>query len=76
VEQPDPGGILIVLENMRTADASRGGAYNEQRCTPREIDGLLGRFAPIRYFMSNAKRELPLWKVRNKTVFRVIQKPA
>jgi SAM-dependent methyltransferase len=70
-----PGGILLVLENMRAADEVRGGKYNEQRCTPDEIDSLLGRFAPIRYFASNSRRELTFRQVGNQTVFRVIRKP-
>lgn len=70
-----PGGILIVLENMRSSTAAANDRYNSQRCTPSEIDSLLRGFAPIRYFMSSAKRELPFRQVGNDTVFRVIQKP-
>jgi phospholipid N-methyltransferase len=71
-----PGGLLMALENMQCSDLAAGGRYNAQRCTPHEIDTLLGRLAPIRYFMSTAKRELCFNEVRNQTVFRVIQKPA
>ncbi|HSC17656.1 MAG TPA: class I SAM-dependent methyltransferase [Rhizomicrobium sp.] len=71
-----PGGILMVLENMRAAEDTDGGKYNAQRCTPAEIDALLGRFAPIRYFMSTAKRELRFKQVGDQPVFRIIQKPA
>jgi phospholipid N-methyltransferase len=68
------GGILMVLENMRRPDPADGERYNEQCYSPAEIDALLGRFAPIRYFMSTAKQELPHRSVVDHTVFRVIQK--
>lgn len=71
-----PGGILLVLENMYKSRRADGEPYNDQRCTPREVDSLLGRFAPIRYFSSTAKRELSFRSVGDQTVFRVIQKPA
>lgn len=71
-----PGGILMVLENMRAPEDATAGKFNAQRCTPAEIDALLGRLAPVRYFMSTAKRELRFKQVGDQPVFRVIQKPA
>lgn len=67
-----PGGILTVLENMH---AGRGERNDENRFTPPEIDALLGRFGPIRYFAADAKEELRYAKVGNLSVFRVVQKP-
>ncbi|HEX4295019.1 MAG TPA: hypothetical protein VHZ29_12865 [Rhizomicrobium sp.] len=71
-----PGGILAVLENMRDEDPVRGGSFNATRFTPHEIDDFLGRFAPIRYFRSDAMTELRSEDVGNKGVFRVLQKPS
>ena len=65
----------MVLENMRAPEDAAGGKFNAQRCTPAEIDALLGRYAPIRYFMSSAKRELQFRQVGDQPVFRVIQRP-
>lgn len=69
-----PGGILAVLENMRTPGPS-DYRYNAQRLIPTEIDALLGRFGPIRYFENDAMREMRFAKVGNRTVFRVLRKP-
>lgn len=71
-----PGGILAVLENMRDADPVRGGAYNSTRFSPPEIDAFLGRMGGLRYFLSDAAKELPFAEVGNRTVFRVVQKPS
>ncbi len=69
------GGILAVLENMRDEDPVRGGSFNATRFTPHEIDDLLGRLAPIRYFGSDAMKELRAEDVGNRSVFRVLRKP-
>lgn len=69
-----PGGVLAVLENMRTPGAS-DYRYNAQRFIPSEIDAMLGRFGPIRYFENDAMREVRPADVGNRTVFRVIRKP-
>jgi SAM-dependent methyltransferase len=70
-----PGGILAVLENMRDSDPVRGGKFNATRFTPPEIDAMLGRFGPIRYFKSTAMEEAAPADVGMRAVFRVVQKP-
>jgi hypothetical protein len=70
-----PGGILAVLENMRKPPSPSNDRYNAQRFIPSEIDALLGRFGPIRYFENDAMREVRPADVGNRTVFRVLQKP-
>jgi hypothetical protein len=68
-----PGGILAVLENMRTGGGAR---FDEQRYAPDEIDATLGRFGPIRYFAGDAMKELQQGEVGEQSVFRVVRKPA
>ncbi len=70
-----PGGILAVLENMRDPDPVKGGAFNAMRYTPPEIDALLGRFGPLRYFKSDAMEEMAAPDVGIRAVFRVVRKP-
>ncbi len=36
---------------------------------------MLGRFGAVRYFPSDALKELSFGEVENKPVFRVVQKP-
>ncbi len=70
-----PGGILAVLENMRKPESEGHDRYNVQRYTPTEINALLGRFAPMRFFENDAMQEIRPENVGNKSVFRVLQKP-
>jgi hypothetical protein len=68
-----PGGVLVVLENMRR-EAAKGDRNNEERYTPDEIDAVLGRFGPIHYFQNDAMAELTRAEAGDRTVFRVIRK--
>lgn len=66
-----PGGILVVLENMKKGAGDR---RDNERLTPPQIDALLGRFGPLRYFRADAKAEVTRDEAGQDTVFRVVRK--
>jgi len=68
-----PGGMLVVHENMRDERYVQDLQF---MFTGEEIDGHLGRYGTIRYFMSTATTEKAQAEVGDLTVFRVVQKPS
>lgn len=66
-----PGGLLIIHENIRRPSFNQSDVmfYVD------EIDDLMGRYGPIRYFMSTAAVELTREQAGDKSVFRVVKKP-
>jgi hypothetical protein len=61
---------------MQKDDPGHSIRFNETRCTPDMLDAMMSRHAePIRYFHSQALKEMNLKDVGNETVFRVIRKP-
>ncbi len=67
-----PGGLLIVHENIKNPTFTRDF---DVMFAADELDRLLGRLAPVRFFHSNACTELKPEQVADKTVFRVLTKP-
>lgn len=67
-----PGGLLIIHENIRRSDFNQA----DLMFSADELDTLMGRYAPIRYFMSTAAVELTREQAGDKSVFRVVKKPA
>lgn len=72
----DPGGLLIVHENIKDPAFKRDF---EIMFTVDQIDGLLGRYAspgsPIRRWLSTATMEVSAEEAAAKSVFRVVRKP-
>ena len=66
-----PGGLLIVHENIRRPSFNQA----ELMFSIDEIDALMGRYGPVRYFMSTAAVELTRERAGDKSVFRVVKKP-
>jgi SAM-dependent methyltransferase len=71
-EALESGGILVVHENIKNASFK---ADYEKMFVVEEIDSLLGRFGPIRRYLSTAVREVTKEQAAEKAVFRVVQKP-
>ena len=70
-EQLVPGGILVVHENLKNPAYK---ADYDKMFTREEIDRLLGRFGPIRRFMSTTMREVDEELAGERSVFRVLTK--
>jgi SAM-dependent methyltransferase len=68
-----PGGILVVLENIR---APRYVRDRDLMFEAAELDRLLGAFGPIRYVSAIDARSLARPEVGDRTVFRVVEKAA
>lgn len=64
-----PGGILIVYENLKDTTSDGG----DGRLTAEELDGMMGCYAPVRYF--TPLRERTREDVGSTAVFRAIRKP-
>jgi predicted O-methyltransferase YrrM len=66
-----PGGLLIIHENIRRPSFNQADLmfYVD------EIDALMERYGPVRYFMSTAAVELTREQAGDKSVFRVVKKP-
>ena len=65
------GGILVIHENIKHPSYK---ADFERMFTRDEIDELLGRFGPIRRFMSTTIQECTRDEAEEKSVFRVVTK--
>jgi len=67
----EPGGILVVHENIKRASFSRDYAC---MFTVEELDGLLGQFGIVDRYLSTATMSVTRKQAAQKTVFRVVQK--
>jgi hypothetical protein len=70
-EAVEPGGLLVVHENIKAPSYSRD---YDVMFEPEELDGFLGRYGTIRYFSSTRAIELRPETVRRATVFRAVVK--
>jgi 2-polyprenyl-3-methyl-5-hydroxy-6-metoxy-1,4-benzoquinol methylase len=69
----NPGGVLIVQENLRSPQYVRDMKYQFDSI---ELDQLMGEFGEIRRYLSNARKEISKDAAEEKTIYRVIQKTA
>ncbi|UCD74895.1 MAG: hypothetical protein JSV91_14050 [Phycisphaerales bacterium] len=72
-EALNPGGILVVHENIKT-DSHKGTRDYDMMFTPEEIDRLMGRFGPVDYYAGTAATRMKPEQVGARTIFRVVQK--
>jgi hypothetical protein len=68
------GGVLAIQENMKVADEKKGGHYNHLRFEPDELDALMSRYGPVRYFHGTHLMEIPSASMARQTVYRAVQK--
>jgi len=66
-----PGGLLIIHENIKAPSYERD---YDLMFEPEELDAVLSRFGPIRYFSSNALLEMQQEAVQRRNVFRAVTK--
>ncbi len=70
-EALNPGGILVIHENVRHPSFERD---YQKMFTTDEIDEYLQRYGAIRYYLSTRAREVTREQAGVKTVFRVVRK--
>lgn len=68
-----PGGLFIVHENIKAPAFARD---HDVMFEADELNTLLSRHGEVRCFHSSVYAEVPLADAQNKTLFRVLQKPA